>query len=315
MDSRSRLDEYPASISNGVGTDREERLLRFVDILRTEQVRATIVPNDEASGTGFHRWRALGLLLGIAVIVMGTAAAFLQISGPSHVHPSFLPKPPVEVVQVQPASKPARSGQQVLPPNIWQPQPHEDAAGSDLPANGQVAPAGPDRSVPGALSLSNHPLEAPLAGQNAADPPKLAEATTAPAAVTAPPNPVEPSGPEHNPNVVASPQPTRAAQEISASETAKPVLWVYFPKGSLRSEVNAWSLSVRTGSNFANSDFKAQTNLPSDAVVKFSDERDHALARLIGKYLGDAGYKWKIENAAGSVDSRRNLIEVWLPMK
>jgi hypothetical protein len=45
MDSRSRLDEAPTRASNSSGTDWEERLLRFVDRLRTEQVRAFIMVN------------------------------------------------------------------------------------------------------------------------------------------------------------------------------------------------------------------------------------------------------------------------------
>jgi hypothetical protein len=101
----------------------------------------------------------------------------------------------------------------------------------------------------------------------------------------------------------------------SVSEAAKPVLRVYYPKGSLRSEVNAWSLSKRSGSNFAGSDFRLLTNLPSGAVIKFAGERNHAVARLIGKYLGEAGYSWRIENATGSADAQPDIVEVWLPMK
>jgi hypothetical protein len=314
MDSRSRFDEYPAGVSNGAGRDREERLLRLVDILRTEQVRASIVTNDEGGGTGFHRWRALGLLLAVAVIVMATAAAFLQVSGPSHVHPDSPPKPAVGAAPVQPAPIPARSGQRVLPPKAWQPQPHEGVAENDPPTNGPVGP-GPNHPVPGARSWSNHPSEAAFAEQNAAELPNVAEANRPPAAVTAPPNSVEPSGPRHEADMAASPQSTRAAPDVSESEKAKPVLWVYYPRGSLRAEVNAWSLSVRTSSNFAHSDFKTQTNLPSDAVIKFSDERNHALARLIGKLLADAGYRWETQNATGSIYSHPNMIEVWLPMK
>jgi hypothetical protein len=314
MDSRSRLDGHPAEVSNGASRDREERLLRLVDILRTEQLRASTEENDEGSETGSHRWRKFGLLSAIAVIVIGAAAVFLQASGPSHVHPASPPKPPAGVAPVQPAPEPARSGQQTLPPKPLQPQSPESVAENKPPAVGPAAP-GPDRPVPGARSLSNHPSEAALAERNPADLPNVAEATTPPTAGPVPSNPVGPSGQEHKPDVAAGPPPARAEQEVSESETAKPVLWVYYPKGSPRAEVNAWTLLMRTASDFENSDFKAQTDLPSDAVVKFSDERNHALARLVGKYLGDAGYKWKIENLTGSVDSHRNMIEVWLPAK
>jgi hypothetical protein len=63
------------------------------------------------------------------------------------------------------------------------------------------------------------------------------------------------------------------------------------------------------------SDFKARTDLPDDAVIKFAEERNHALARMIGKSLGVLGYRWRIENTSSSVGSHRNMIEVWLPMK
>jgi hypothetical protein len=313
MDSRSRLDEHSAGVSNDARTDREERLLRFVDILRTEQVRASIVAKDEGGGTIIRRWRAIGLLLAGAVIVIGTATAFLQVSGRSHVHPNLPSQPPVAVAPVPPAATPDRSAQRVLTPKIGQPLPHEGVAENDPATNAPVAPA-PNRPIPEALPLSNQPSEDAPPEQNATDPSNSAEATP-PAAVTAKPNPIEPSGPGREADVATSLQPAKPTQEVVESETAKPVLLVYYPKGSPRAEVNAWSLSVRTGSDVANSDFKAQTNLPSDAVVKFAGERNHALARLIGKYLGDAGYSWKIENATGAVDSHRNTIEVWLPMK
>jgi hypothetical protein len=74
-------------------------------------------------------------------------------------------------------------------------------------------------------------------------------------------------------------------------------------------------LAARIGSNLTSSDFNAQTNLPNDAVIKFSEERNHALALMIGKSLGDSGYRWKIEKSSSSVGSHRNMIEVWLPMK
>jgi hypothetical protein len=164
--------------------------------------------------------------------------------------------------------------------------------------------------------LSNPPPSAPaLAEQSPADPPNLAEAPTPPAVVTTPPNSIEPPAPRHEADAVASPPPTVAAAEVPEPETAKPVLWVYYPHGSSRAEANARSLAARIGSNLTSSDFKAQTNLPNDAVIKFSEERNHALARTIGKSLGDSGYRWKIEHTSSSVETHRNMIEVWLPMK
>jgi hypothetical protein len=137
----------------------------------------------------------------------------------------------------------------------------------------------------------------------------VAEATTPPLAVTTRPESIKPLAPRHEADAMASPP---AASE---PETAKPVLWVYYLQGSSRAEANARSLAARRSSNFTSSDLKAQTDLPNDAVIKFSEERNRALARMIGKWLGNSGYSWKIENASSSNGSHRNMIEVWLPMK
>ena len=211
--------------------------------------------------------------------------------------------------------KQPRLSQRALPPKIAQPQPPESVAEVDAPTDRPVNPA-PIRPVPGAPSLSNpHPSAPALAEQSAADPPNLAEAPTPQAAVTTPPKSIEPVAPRREADALASPPPTVAAAEVSEPETAKPVLWVYYPQGSSRAEANARSLAARIGSNLTSSDFNARTNLPNDAVIKFSEERNHALARMIGKSLGDSGYRWKIENTSSSVGSHRNMIEVWLPMK
>jgi hypothetical protein len=160
-----------------------------------------------------------------------------------------------------------------------------------------------------------HPSESARAEQRAPDPPNIAEAATPSAAVTPQPKSIDPVAPPHEVDAVASPPPTNAVAEIAEPETAKPVLWVHYPHGSSRAEASARSLAVRIGSNLTSSDFKAQVNLPNDAMIKFSEESHHALARMIGKLLGDSGYRWKIEKTRSSVGSHRNVIEVWLPMK
>jgi hypothetical protein len=315
MDSRSRLNEAPTRASNSSGMNREERLLRFVDKLRSAQVRASIVANAEGGRIGFRRWRWRGLLLAVVVVVMGATAAFLQTSGPSHVRPVGPPDAAVGMALVQPAPEPAPLSQPAPPPKIAQPQPPEGVAELDAPADRPANPT-PIRPIPGGLSLNNpHPSAPALGEQRAADPPNVAEVPTPPAAVTTPPKSIEPVAPPHEADAVASPSPTVAAAEVSEPETAKPVLWVYYPHGSSRAEANARSLAARIGSNLTSSDFNAGTNLPNDAVIKFSEERNHALARMIGKSLGVSGYRWKIENTSSSVGSHRNMIEVWLPMK
>jgi hypothetical protein len=311
MDSRSRLDENPSRAPNYPATDREERLLRMVDDLRTRQV----VANAEGGRTGFRRAHGPGVLLAIVLVLMGTAAAFLHISGPSHVHRDAPPDSAVGTAPVQSAPAPAPADQPVAPPNIAQPRPPENMAKVDAHADGSANPA-PVNSVPGALSLSiPHPPQSSPAEQRAPDPPDVAAAATPSAAVTPRPKYSDPVAPQHEPNAVASPPPTGAVAEVAEPDTAKPELWVYYPLGSSRAEANARSLAARIASNLSSSGFKAQANLSGEAVIKFSEERHHALARMIGKSLGDSGYGWKIEKTSSSVGSHRNIIEVWLPMK
>jgi hypothetical protein len=310
-DCRSRLDKDPTRPSNDRGADREERLLRFVDILRTEQVRASIVANAEDGKAGFRRWRGPGLLLTVVIITMG-AAAFLQASGPPQVDSDAQPDAAVGMALVQWASEPVYLGQRVLPPRITQPQPPEGVAEVDVPAEARISPA-PFRPVPGALSLSNpDPSEPVLAAQQVADPPEITETTTPPGDVTMQPKSIDLLAPRHEVNAQVGPPPAKTA-ETAESETAKPVLRIYYPHGSSRAEANARSLSARIDSVLTSSDFEAQINLPNDAVIKFSEERNHALARMIGNSLGDSSYRWKIENTSSAVGSHRNLIEVWLP--
>jgi hypothetical protein len=309
MDSRSQLDEHPARISNGTHADREERLLRLVDILRTEQMRASVVEPDDAAKKTNPRWRSIGLILAIAVLVIAAGVTVLRVADPFHIHPASPPKPLGKLAPVQPATGSDLSGKSVDPANARQAQPHEGLSETGPATNAPSA----NRQVPESLP-SGTPQAAP-SGQSVANPPNGAEAVAPPAAVTARPNPVGALAPEHKADVVADPQSALAEQEAAEPATAKPVLRVYYPKGSMHAEVSAWSLSVRSRSDIASSDFRLQTNASGDALVKFSDERNHAVARLIGKYLGDAGYSWKIVNTTGSADSQRNIVEVWLPTK
>jgi hypothetical protein len=312
-DCRARLDDDHTMTSNDRGTDREERLLHFVDILRTEQVRASIVANTEGGGTGFRRWRGRGLLLAVAIIAMGGAAAFLHASRPPRGHPDAKPHSALGMASVQPAPESAHLRQPALPPKIAQPQPPGGVAEVDIPAGRPANPAS-IRPTPEALSLSSpDPSEPVRAERQVTDPPEIAEAATLPAAVTTQPKSIDFPAPRQEADASASPAPTRAAAEVPESEAAKPVLRVYYPHGSSRAEANARSLSARINSKLTSSDFEAQTNLPSDAVIKFSEERNHPLARVIGKSLGDSGYRWKIESTSSSVGSHRNMIEVWLP--
>jgi hypothetical protein len=146
-------------------------------------------------------------------------------------------------------------------------------------------------------SLNNLPSPAPLAAKQNADDPQ---------------NPPVPE-PQHTTGVAADPSPTQA--EAAISETGKPALRIYYSFESPLAAKNAQSLATRIGAELTRSDFKAESDLPKHAAIRISEERNHALARTIGQSLGDLGYEWEIENLSGLTQSRRNVIEVWLPAK
>jgi hypothetical protein len=125
--------------------------------------------------------------------------------------------------------------------------------------------------------------------------------------------PVNLPAPKNEADSLASPPLAAMTDDISGSKPNRPTLVVYFPRGSLRAESNARSLSARLNSNLEKSDFEAQSGLPDEAIIKFAEESNHALARVIGKSLGDLGYRWRIKYSSSPVGAPRNSIEVWLP--
>jgi hypothetical protein len=288
-DCRPPSHDDAAAASKVRGTDREERLLRYVDILRTEQVLGSIEANEQEGGkTGFRRSR--GLVLALAVIAVAVAAALLLAEGARRLHSDVQPNSEVGITS-------AHSGSE-----------RDHVTQRDLPL--QTAPAQPpdvlSSPVPQALPPDNpHTTVPTITQQQVADPPDMTEVTRQPAAV--------PSQPQPSNELTLQHREGGAADEVSESQTAKPVLRVYYPSGSLHAETNARSLLARVQPDLTRSDAEAQTGLPNEAVIKFSEERNHPLARLIGKSLGILGYRWKIENASGMVDRPRNVIEVWLP--
>jgi hypothetical protein len=167
--------------------------------------------------------------------------------------------------------------------------------------------------LPEALAQGNPPQPPPAVERQGTPRSGIAEAAASPDASLATTRSADVPTLQHE--AAAPPgQPVAAVTaNVSGSESDKPALVVYFPRGSLRAETNARSLSTRIGSDLAKSDFEAQPTLPDDAVIKFSDESNHKLARFVGKSLGDMGYRWRIENTSGSAGAVRNKIEVWLP--
>jgi hypothetical protein len=331
------LDENPAPASNAAGSDREERLLRFVDVLRTEQIRAAILTNAERGKPGVRRWRRPGLLLALIIMAMGSVAVLQKARSPAADPNAPADSPTGAGVPFGPEA--ALPGQPDEAPNNAHSQPHEDIV--DAAA---ATPSAPPQPIPEALSLGNsRPSDPVLAGRQPATSPDITEITPPTAATTAPaptptppaPTPTAPTAATAAPTAatavptksadpvvaqdaagaLAGGSPTTTAAEAAQSDSAEPVLRVYYPHGSSRAEATARTLFQRIDSSLAGSEFQAQADLPNEAVIGFSEEKNHALARVIGKSLGQAGYRWKIENASASSGSPRNIIEVWLPRR
>jgi hypothetical protein len=301
-DHQSQLSESSSRASNGHGTDREERLLRLVDILRTEQVSASVVAKAEVARTGLHRWRG-PFLLAVVVILMG-AAVLLCPSRPTHVFSDARPD------LVPERGHPIQSN---LTTKIGL-QPHSrDGTGDTSVATNKPFNPSLIAPFPEGLAQGNPVQSSPAIEQQVTNRSGIAEAATSPAARITETKPVDLAAPKQEADSLARPPSAAMTDDISGSEPNKPALVVYYPRGSLRAKKNAQSLSARIQSDLTKSDFEAQSALPDDAVIKFSEESNHALARRIGKSLGDLGYRWRIENSPRPVGAPRNSIEVWLP--
>jgi len=167
--------------------------------------------------------------------------------------------------------------------------------------------------LPEGLAKGDALQSPPIIEHQMTKPSGIAEAATSLDGSIAETKPVDLLTPRHEAGSLANPPLAAMTGDVSGSKTNKPALLVYFPRGSLRAETNARSLSARIDSNLTKSDFAAQSTLPDDAVIKFSEESNHTLARMVGKSLADLGYRWRIENNASPVGAHRNMIEVWLP--
>jgi hypothetical protein len=260
-DCGSRLDETSTGAANDRSPDREERLLRFVDMLRTEQTRASIVA--EGDKTGFRRWRWPGLIMAVVIVTIGVAA-FLSALRPHEVHPDPLDSTFRKAV-ADSARESTDLAQQDPPTKIAQPQPPEGAVDADVPTDRTVnlAPIG---SIPEALSPGNPHLSLP--GRQVADSADTTGVIAPAARMTAQPKSNDLLAQRNEADALASRLATKTAAEVSESEAAKPVLRIYYPQGSSRAEANARILSARIDSNLVSSDFQTSADLPIDAVIR-----------------------------------------------
>jgi hypothetical protein len=320
MDGRSRLHEDSVTASGAPVSEREARLLRLVDIMRAEREGASGGESAEDGGSGFRWWRGVGLILAGVVGVTAAVVVFLHNPGPTGVRRDA-PHDPVAgtAMQVQPVPDPVASVQRYPSPST--PPPSTVQAS---PAAGAAEAVRPGEPGTGASAPSG-PSQAAVAEPREAEPPAAAVAPAPPEAVSTPTQSVAPAAPPHEAEAASGAPPTQsvaplapphaaeAASGVPPAEAAAggPDLRVYYPAGSSRAEASARNLTARIGSNVTNSDVRAESSPPDHAVIRFSGERDHTLARMIGRSLGDAGYRWTIENTR----SRSDTIEVWLPAK
>jgi hypothetical protein len=189
---------------------------------------------------------------------------------------------------------------------VIQPQPRDSAGDADVSTERPIR-----------LSVSplpeDHAQSLPITEHQETERPDIAETATSLAGRIAETDPVDLPTPRPEANLPANPPLAAITGGVSRSNTNKPALLVYVPHGSLRAETNARSLSARVDVDLKMFDSESKSALPDDAVIKFSAEGNHTLARTVGKSLGDLGYRWRIENSSDLVAARRNMIEVWLP--
>ena len=178
--SRSRPEKDTARVSDGHGTDREERLLRLVDILRTEQVRGSIVANTEDDKTRLHRWRG-PCVLAVVIVLMG-AAVLLQASRQAHVYSD---------VQSDLPTEPAHLSLPDLSAKVVQPQPRggtgDVGISPDRPADLALIPLLPE-ALPQGNSHRSQPL---LTEHRVTDSADITEATTPPDTAIAEREPID----------------------------------------------------------------------------------------------------------------------------
>jgi hypothetical protein len=278
-----------------------------VNSVPTDRMSPPTALRGRGRNTVFGGWRGLGRFWAIVIAVTGSAVALLEAMGPPPVERELRPVAATAEGQ-EPSALPP-----VQPPNPVQSQSRE--AAPDAIAT-KVSRDNPKAGLPTSVvpSLNNLPSPTPLAAKQNADNPQNPPVATAPSVIAERlPETTESPEPQHTTGMAADPPPTQA--EAAISETGKPALRIYYSFESPLAAKNAQSLVTRIGAELMRSDFKAESDLPKHAAIRISEERNHALARTIAQSLGDLGYGWEIENLSGLTQSRRNVIEVWLPAK
>jgi hypothetical protein len=323
MDTKSRLADDPAAGEGSEELSPQERLQRLADafdaggdwpdghiseLVAAAQERpgrvnvATAENRPNSSGW----WRNVVLFFVIVAAVTGVAGAILQIFGPARVQQDNANRPAQ-------SSGPMPSGPQAAPPaTAAQPQPAQAAA--DVNTAKPLPTYRPLGRVPAAPAPNNAVPSGSATTRQGVDSPQKTPTAAVPAAVDATrPDVAKTVAPPRAQAVVNEPE--SAAGAASISDAGPPSLSIIYQLGSGPAEDSARSLKAQMGSNVTSVDLSPRPDVPKVAVIRYSQERHHALARSIGPLLTNMGYTWKIESAASSTDSARGMIEVSLPPK
>lgn len=254
-------------------------LLRGAVPCRSRQALAVPDGLDLAVARIFSRWRPL-LWFWLAILAIAAAGgAVLQRLGPPHEH--------VARDQVQ-------SGPQ------W-------SAGPVEPEPPTAAPASPAAAPPTRPEVAEQLARAPSAGP--AEPvPSLT--ASAPLATS---SPARPAADEQRVRLPSHAQASGGTDQES-TQPRSPVLVTLHPARPEDGRALAEQLASQIGLAPGQIGMGAAGDLRSGAVIRFFSERDHALARRLGKELTQLGYAWRIENLSDRpLPPGHQVPEVWLP--
>jgi hypothetical protein len=326
MDTKSRLADNPAAGESGDELSPQERLQRLADAFdagpdwpeghiselvaaaQKKPARAEAVASVENRPDGSGWRRNVVLFFVIVAAVTGVAGAILQLFGPGRVQQGDSTRSTL-------SSGPIPSPPQAAPP-ATSAQLQSGQTAADANATKVLAPYRPLGRAPAVPAPNNAvPPGSAITRQSVDTPQKALANATPPAVDPTRPDVAKPVTSQRAPAVVTEAAPAAGAASISDADAGRPSLSIVYQAGSGSAEDSARSLKAQVGSNVTGVDLNPRSDLPKVAVIRYSQEKNHALARSIGPLLTNMGYSWRIESGATATDSPRGVIEVSLPTK
>lgn len=108
--------------------------------------------------------------------------------------------------------------------------------------------------------------------------------------------------------------PSSAEPAAPAAQPAASTLSIHFLASSGAAAAEAKALAARFGSGFQRAETHADPAAPPKALVRYSDQADHAVAKSIARLLADRHYTWRLErHVAAQSAAPSRTVEVWLP--